>query len=94
MNSLVTAPWDLSPDTLLGATLVLILAALLGEGLWRLLHWPRLMGYGEVQGSVAGGGLIREVETVVAPAGASTFTVNPQTESGPVVLTPSTTLSK
>ncbi|NML14078.1 cation:proton antiporter [Azohydromonas caseinilytica] len=48
MNSLVTAPWDLSPDTLLGATLVLILAALLGEGLWRLLHWPRLMGYGAV----------------------------------------------
>jgi hypothetical protein len=54
----------------------------------------RLMGYGEVDGSVAGGGLIREVETVVPPAGASTFTVNPQTDSGPVVLTPSTSLSK
>lgn len=48
MQSLVTAPWALRPDTLLGATLVLILAALLGEGLWRLLHWPRLMGYGAV----------------------------------------------
>lgn len=45
MDSLVTAPWALRPDTLLGATLVLILAALLGEGVWRLLHWPRLMGY-------------------------------------------------
>lgn len=54
----------------------------------------RLMGYGEVEGSVAGGGLIREVETVVPPAGASTFTVNPKTDSGPVVLTPSTSLSK
>lgn len=54
----------------------------------------RLMGYGEVEGSVAGGGLIREVETVVPPAGASTFTVNPKTDSGPVVLTPSSSLSK
>ena len=54
----------------------------------------RRMGYGSVEGSVAGGGLIREVETVVPPAGASTFTVNPQTDSGPVVLTPSTSLSK
>ncbi len=48
MESFVTAPWALRPDTLLGATLALILAALLGEGVWRLLHWPRLMGYGAV----------------------------------------------
>jgi hypothetical protein len=54
----------------------------------------RLMGYGSVEGSVAGGGVIREVETVVAPSGVSTFQVDPKTDAGPVVLTPSTSLSK
>lgn len=49
----------------------------------------RILGYGEVDGSVAGGGLIREVETVVMPAGQNSITVEPKTESGPVVLTPS-----
>jgi Kef-type K+ transport system membrane component KefB len=43
--SFVTAPWALRPDTLLGATLLVILAALLGEVFWRRLGWPRLMGY-------------------------------------------------
>jgi hypothetical protein len=49
----------------------------------------RMMGYGNVQGSVAGGGMLREVETVVMPSGQSSITVQPQTESGPVVLVPS-----
>lgn len=49
----------------------------------------RVMGMGEVEGSVAGGGLLREVETVVMPAGAS-ITVNPQTQAGPIVLVPET----
>jgi preprotein translocase subunit SecF len=49
----------------------------------------RIMGMGNVQGSVAGGGLIREVETVVMPAGQSSVTVQPQTNSDPVVLVPS-----
>lgn len=43
--SLITAPWALRPDTLLGTTLLAVAAALLGEALWRLLRWPRLMGY-------------------------------------------------
>lgn len=49
----------------------------------------RMMGRGDVEGSVAGGGLIREVETVVMPQGHASITVDPQT-SDPVVLVPST----
>jgi hypothetical protein len=47
----------------------------------------RVMGFGSTSGSVAGGGLLREVETVVLPAGSSSVTVQPQT-SEPVVLVP------
>ena len=39
----------------------------------------RVLGMGEVEGSVAGGGLLREVETVVMPEGQASITVNPQT---------------
>jgi hypothetical protein len=49
----------------------------------------RVMGMGSADGSVAGGGVIREVETVVLPAGQSSVTVQPQTSSDPVVLVPS-----
>jgi hypothetical protein len=48
----------------------------------------RMMGYGNVDGSVQGGGLVREVETVTMPAGASQVTVEPRTDD-PVVLLPS-----
>jgi hypothetical protein len=48
----------------------------------------RMMGYGNIDGTVAGGGLVREVETVTLPAGESSVTVDPQT-SDPVVLLPS-----
>jgi hypothetical protein len=48
----------------------------------------RVMGMGSVDGSVAGGGLIREVETVVLPSGQHSVTIEPQT-SNPIVLTPS-----
>ena len=48
----------------------------------------RLMGYGNTSGSVAGGGVLREVETVVLPPGAKSVTIEPQT-SDPVVLVPS-----
>jgi len=48
----------------------------------------RMMGYGDTSGSVAGGGVLREVETVVLPAGASSVTIEPKT-SEPVVLVPS-----
>lgn len=43
--SLITSPWALRPDTLLGTTLLAVAAALLGEAAWRLLRWPRLLGY-------------------------------------------------
>ena len=49
----------------------------------------RVMGYGNVSGSVAGGGLLREVETVVMPEGRGSVTIEPQT-SDPVVLLPPT----
>lgn len=49
----------------------------------------RMMGFGSTSGSVAGGGVLREVETVVLPAGSpSSVTIQLQT-SGPVVLVPS-----
>ena len=48
----------------------------------------RVMGYGNTSGSVAGGGLLREVETVVMPPGDSSVTIEPKT-SDPVVLVPS-----
>lgn len=47
----------------------------------------RVMGYGNTQGSVAGGGVIREVETVVVPAGATSVRIEPQTNA-PVLIVP------
>lgn len=47
----------------------------------------RVMGYGSTSGSVAGGGVLREVETVVMPPGQSEVTIQPKT-SDPVVLVP------
>ena len=41
----ITAPWTLQPDTLLGAVLLAVIAALAGEAVWRVLRWPRLVGY-------------------------------------------------
>ena len=47
----------------------------------------RMMGYGTVSGSVAGGGVLREVETVVMPSGQGSITVDAKT-ADPVVLVP------
>jgi hypothetical protein len=47
----------------------------------------RMMGYGTVSGSVAAGGVLREVETVVMPPGQGSVTVDAKT-SEPVVLVP------
>ena len=47
----------------------------------------RVLGYGSTTGSVAGGGVLREVETVVLPAGQSSVTIEPKT-ADPVVLLP------
>ncbi len=51
--SLITSPWTLQPDTLLGAALLALLAALLGEVVWRVLRWPRMLGYGMVGTALA-----------------------------------------
>ncbi len=48
----------------------------------------RMMGYGNVSGTVAGGGLLREVETVVMPPGQDSVTIDAKTKE-PVVLVPS-----
>lgn len=47
----------------------------------------RVMGYGNSSGSVAGGGVLREVETVVLPPGQDEVTIEPKT-SDPVLLVP------
>jgi hypothetical protein len=47
----------------------------------------RVMGLGNTSGSVAGGGLLREVETVVLPAGSTSVTIEPKT-ADPVVVVP------
>jgi hypothetical protein len=47
----------------------------------------RVMGYGSTTGSVAAGGVLREVETVVLPPGASSVTIEPKT-ADPVVVVP------
>ena len=47
----------------------------------------RVMGYGTATGSVAGGGVLREVETVVAPAQGGVFEVDAMTPR-PVLLVP------
>lgn len=49
----------------------------------------RVMGYGSESGSVAGGGVLSKVETVVMPASASSVLIEPKTAT-PVVLIPST----
>ncbi len=53
LRSLMTKPWALQPDTLLGAALLALLAALLGELVWRVLRWPRMLGYSAVGSLVA-----------------------------------------
>lgn len=46
----------------------------------------RMMGYGGTSGSVAGGGVLREVETVTLPPGQDSVTIHPQTQDPVVVL--------
>ena len=61
--------------------------ALLGEE--RAACQARVLGYGNTSGSVSGGGVLREVETVVVPAGATSVTIEPKT-ADPVLLIPRT----
>lgn len=48
----------------------------------------RVAGYGNAQGSVAGGGVIREVETVVVPTDVPTVQIQPQTSSDTIIVVP------
>jgi hypothetical protein len=48
----------------------------------------RIVGYGDTAGSVAGGGVIRQVETVTVPADATNVKIQPQTQSGDIVVIP------
>lgn len=56
-------------------------------GEYRAACQARVMGFGSASGSVAGGGVLRQVETVVLPPGEKSITIEPQT-SEPVVLVP------
>ena len=48
----------------------------------------RVAGVGNTQGSVAGGGVIREVETVVVPKDGTPVNVQPQTTSDTIIVIP------
>lgn len=48
----------------------------------------RVAGYGNPQGSVAGGGVITEIETVVVPKNAAPVTIRPQTSSDTILVIP------
>lgn len=48
----------------------------------------RMAGYGSTSGSVAGGGVIREVETVDVPADGSPVKVEPKTNSDTLIVIP------
>ena len=48
----------------------------------------RVMGLGSPQGSVAGGGVITQVETVVVPAAPGVINIQPQTNSDAIILIP------
>lgn len=48
----------------------------------------RVAGYGNPQGSVAGGGVVTEIETVVVPKNAGPVTIQPQTASDTILVIP------
>lgn len=48
----------------------------------------RIVGYGSTDGSVAGGGVIRQVETVVVPANATSVVIEPKTSDPVLVIQP------
>lgn len=48
----------------------------------------RVLGYGSPQGSVAGGGVLTQVETVVVPQTAGIINIQPQTRSDTLIVIP------
>ena len=73
------------PDSQLEANATARCDVLTGEDKTACL--VRIQGRGETTGSVAGGGVLREVETVVVPAGSGPVVIQPKT-ADPVVLVP------
>lgn len=57
------------------------------EGTERVACQARVVGYGNASGSVQGGGVIKQIETVEVPAGAAAVVIEPST-SGRVVVVP------
>ena len=49
----------------------------------------RVAGLGSPQGSVAGGGVITQVETVVVPSSPQSINIQPQTNSNTIIVIPS-----
>lgn len=52
-STLMSQPWSMAPDTLLGATVLAFIAAVVGELVWHLWRWPRLVGYAVVGTALA-----------------------------------------
>ncbi len=48
----------------------------------------RVTGFGSPQGSVAGGGVITQVETVVVPKGPEVINIQPQTSTDTIIVIP------
>jgi hypothetical protein len=48
----------------------------------------RVLGYGSPQGSVAGGGVLTQVETVVLPKGPEGINIQPQSSSDTIIVIP------
>ncbi|MBX3657117.1 MAG: hypothetical protein KF740_01655 [Ramlibacter sp.] len=59
---------------------------LMGED--KIACQARVVGYGSTDGSVAGGGVIRQIETVAVPARATSVTIEPQTDDPVLVIQP------
>lgn len=57
------------------------------EGTERVACQARVMGYGNASGSVQGGGVIKQIETVELPPGPAAVVIEPST-SGRVVVVP------
>ena len=75
-----------SPNAEVSANAMRRCDALAGEE--KIACRARMSGYGNTSGSVAGGGVIREVETVVVPANTPSVTVQPKTSSESILVIP------
>lgn len=58
------------------------------EGENKIACEARIAGYGSTSGSVAGGGALRQVETVVVPANATSVRVQPKTSAESIIVIP------